>query len=334
MLKHPPIATRMAQLMCYLFLGSILVLHCASAESAAELVDRVMAIVNEDIILMSDLEAAMAPVRVQLKKSGMSEIEQRIALENQKAVMLDQLINEKLTDQQAERNGIHVSQEEVDRAIERILAVNRFSEAELKRLLKLDGIIFEDYRKQIHDQILQSKIVNREVKSKVVITDEDVTAYYEAHKDQYAGQIKYHLKHLLMRYDPDGAGTNSRAYEQMQQIYKRLQAGESFDSLTKVYSQSTTAEQGGDLGVFESRLLAAPIQKAVERLSAGQFTPVLETEQGYQIFYVQEVMDVGGKPLAEASAEIQDKLYAERVEEKFKAWLTELRQRAHIQILE
>jgi peptidyl-prolyl cis-trans isomerase SurA len=81
-------------------------------------------------------------------------------------------------------------------------------------------------------------------------------------------------------------------------------------------------------------LLTQKIQSAVQGLSAGQFTEVVETEQGYQIFYVEDVISAGGKSLDEAEQEIQEKLYAEDVDLKYKAWLKGMRERAHVQIIE
>ncbi|MBT8341592.1 MAG: hypothetical protein HKP58_20075 [Desulfatitalea sp.] len=298
----------------------------------AEVVDRVLAIVNDDIVLLSDLTEALDLLKNQLEQSGTSDIEQRVILANQRPKALDQLINEKLTNQQARRLGITVNDTEVDMAVERIMAINQFSEQELIRLLKQDGMTLKDYRAQLKEQLLQQQIVNREVKSKIVITDADIKAYYEAHKDQYIGQVKYHLRHLLMK--SNGTNETDRVRERMAALYQRLTAGAAFEDLARDYSHSATAETGGDLGVFESRVLAAPIRQALDGLNAGQFTPVLETEQGFQIFYVQEVINTGGKTLQEATEEIHDQLFAEMVDRKFQTWLKGLRDRAHVKVMD
>lgn len=300
----------------------------------AELVDRILAIVNEDIILLSELEQAMAPLREKLKQAGYSEAQQRIYLSDQQAPMLQKMIDEKLTEQQAKRLNLTVSEEDTDKAIERFKAINKMSKDDLERMLKLEGLTPETFRSQIKEQLVQTKIVNREVKSKIVITDVEIKKYYDAHAKQYTGVTKYHLRHILMKPATQADDEREKVRQEMQRLHERLQGGESFVSLAKVYSQAATAPEGGDLGAFESRMLSAPIRDALNGLSAGQFTSVIDTEQGYQLFFVEEVLQTGGKSLEEATPEIQEKLFSEEVEEKFKTWLQELRQRAHIQIVE
>jgi len=296
-------------------------------------VDRIVAIVNDDIILFSELDKAIAVYQQMLKDSGYSDDRQRLS-RDQQSQLLEKMISDKLIDQEAKRLGIAIGEEEVDRTIERIRQVNQVSNEEMLRLFKLKGMTYDEYRTQIREQLMQSRIVNREVKSKVVITDEDVKKYYQEHKSRYAGQTKYHLKQILMQVPSSMPDERERVHRQMQQLRERLNGGETFANLAKVYSQAATAEEGGDLGLFESRLLADNIRQALEGLSAGEFTEVIETEQGYQLFYVEEVVQAGGKSFEEAKEEIHEKLSAEVTERRFEEWFKVLRARAHIEILD
>ena len=313
-----------------LFVSAVLV----SADlSMAELVDRIVAVVNDDVILLSDLDKTLAPVRKQLESSGYSEVQQKIVLENQKQKALNGLIDQKLTDQQIKRYGISVSDAAVDRSIEHIKAVNNISDDDLKRALDMDGVTYDDYRKQIKTQMLQSRLVNIEVKSKIVVTEQDIKAYYETNRSHYAGQTKYHLRHILLRVESTLQNERDKVLQEMKQLQEQLQRGASFAQLAKTNSQAATAAEGGDLGFFEARLLAAPIREALKDLQPGQMTSIIDTEQGYQIFLVEEITSTG-RSLEQASQEIEEKLLSEAREKKFKAWLEELRQKAHIQILD
>ncbi len=301
----------------------------------AELVDRVVALVNDDIILQSDLELALIPIRQNLRRQGYTEAQQRIFLADQRSAMLEQLIDEKLTDQQAERLNLNVEDDEITATIKRIQAANKISDTELRNMLEMDGLDFEKYREKIKEQLLRQKLVNWEVRSKIVITDSDVRAYYEKNADHYQGKTQYHLKHILLKVEESATDSERRrVYELMQQIYDRLKAGEDFSQLAVVYSQASSAEKGGDLGIFESRLLARPIREAVEGLEQGQFTGILDTDFGYQIFYIEEVTHTGGKSIEEVKGEIEEKLYADIVNQKFQSWLKDLRQHAHVEVLE
>jgi peptidyl-prolyl cis-trans isomerase SurA len=99
------------------------------------------------------------------------------------------------------------------------------------------------------------------------------------------------------------------------------------------YSESPSAKDGGDLGLFKIDELSQQLQKIVKGMKAGEFTSVIDTEQGYQIFFVQDVIRSPGKSLEEASPEIQEKLYYEIVNKKYQTWLTELRKRSYIKII-
>jgi peptidyl-prolyl cis-trans isomerase SurA len=301
----------------------------------AVLVDRIVAVVNEDIILHSEVEHRLTPLKELLKQKGYSSEREAQVLDQQRKLMLDQMIYDKLADQQARKYRIEISEQEVTATIERIRKVNKLTKESMQRMLELDGMTMEDYRKQIKEKLLQTRLVNLEVKSKIVITDEDVKAHYDAHIDRYVGKTKYKLRHLLLKV-PQLASEMEQTdvLQRAKTLHKRLQAGDSFPELAKTFSEAASAVKGGELGVFEINLLTQKVQSAVQDLNAGQFTEVVETEQGYQIFYVEDVISPGGKTLDEARQEIQEKLFAEDVDRKYKAWLKRMRERAHVQILE
>jgi peptidyl-prolyl cis-trans isomerase SurA len=301
----------------------------------AELVDRIVAIVNEDIILKSELEHRMTPLKELLKQKGYTQARAAKVIEKQSKAMLEQMIYTKLSDQQARKYHIKISEEEVTATIKRIMKINKMTPESLQRMLELDGMTMEDYRTQIKEQLLRTRLVNLEVKSKIVITDEDVKAYYDANINRYVGKAKYKLRHILLKVPQMGSEMEQAdVLQRANTLHKRLQAGEDFSELAKNFSEASSAAKGGELGIFEVNVLTKKIQTAIHGLSAGQFTPVVETEQGYQIFYVEDVISAGGTTLAEAKQEIQEKLYAEDVDRKYKTWLKTMRERAHVQILE
>lgn len=317
-----------------LLLTGLVTASLAGGAVHAELVDRIVAIVNDDIILQSDVEKAMAPMRARLKQQGYADARVDLVLHSEREAILEQMITDTLTDQQARRHGITVSDAEVDETIARIQQMNNVSEEDMARMLQLEGMTYEMYRDHLKEQLLRTRIVNREVKSRIVITDEAVRAYYEANRDRYAGQTEYHLRHILMRVTSLSPTERQQVRQEMERLHERLQQGEAFERLARRYSQADTAREGGDLGLYAGRLLAEPVREALQGLQAGQFTPVVETEQGYQLFYVEDVVHSGGRGLEEMKPEIQEKLYAEQVDERFDAWLAALRRRAHIQVVE
>ncbi len=310
---------------------------CLSVVTAAhaELVDRIVAVVNDDIILQSEVDQMLRVIKLSLEQQGYSQIQVEQILKDQRSRLISQLIDDKLKDQQVRRYNIEIDDKEVEQTIDRIQQVNNASDEELLRALELSGTTYAQYVQQIREKMLRSRLVAREVSSKIVVTDADVAAYYNAHKAQYGGLVKYDLRHILMRVAPyDGARKRTQIHKQMEALYERLQNGEAFDKLAALYSNANTAPQGGKLGVFSEKSLTDQVRQALAGLGEKQFTHVLDTEQGYQIFYIEKIIGSGGKSLEEATAEIQEKLYADIVDRQFQAWLEKLRKKSHIQIIE
>ena len=301
---------------------------------SAEVVDRIVVVVNDDIILLSELDESFKPYADRIMAFGYSLDEERRTLFNAREEVLNQLIDQKLTDQQIKRSNITVGDNEIDGAIERLKEANFFTDEELREMLGAEGLTLEEYRNRIKDQILRAKLVNFEVKSKIVITKEDIESYYKSHSDKYGRIKKYRLSNIIMKV-PSFASEEEKlmVLKKMEIVLTELNAGKPFDIIAKAYSESSYVSDEGGLGLFELKELSPRIQEAIRDMKAGEFTPVLDTDQGYQIFYLQEIVDVSGKSLEEASPEIEDILYKEIVDKKFRSWIDELRKRSHIKTI-
>ena len=305
-----------------------------SLSAGAQLVERIVAVVNDDIITLSELNTAVTPYAVGVKSRRYDAQKERKLLYTLREQVLNQLIDEKLTQQEIERAGISVSDMEIDGMIERIKEARYYTDEELRAGLKQQGLTMADYRARLKDQILRSKMVNLEIKSKIVITQDDINSYYEGHSDAYAGEKRYHLRNILMTVPAlaDSLEINE-IRKKMEAVVARLKTGDSFESLAREYSQSPLAKDGGNLGTFNEKSLSPQIQSAIQELKKGDYTPILDTDQGFQIFYVENILNEKGKPLEEAAGEIREALYKEIVDREFKKWLQGLRKRSHIKII-
>jgi peptidyl-prolyl cis-trans isomerase SurA len=249
--------------------------------------------------------------------------------------MLNNLIDERITDQQVDRLGISVSQEEIDNALQRIKEIRSLTDDQLRKALSRQGLTMEEYRKQLQEQLLRSKLLDYEIKSKIVVTEADIKRYYETHLEEFGGEKKYHLRTIIMRV-PSFADEEekSRVRQKMEEVYDRLEKGADFAEMARRYSESGLAAEGGDLGLFKLEEIAPQFREALKGKSAGSYTSVLDTEQGYQIFFIEDIVDTPAKALEEVSAEIQNRLYQEQVNEKFSAWLEDLRKNSHIKVIQ
>jgi peptidyl-prolyl cis-trans isomerase SurA len=222
---------------------------------------------------------------------------------------------------EAKRLKLKVEKKEIDEALEKIKS--RIPPGmSLEKALAQEGLTYQAYRTRMKEEILQSMLINRTVRSKVIITDKDIENYYQAHGEKFAGVKKYHLRNILL---DDEA--------KIREVEKKLNAHVSFALLAKKYSMAPNAADGGDLGVFDINSFSRTIKESIKSLKKGEHTPVLETGQGYQILYVEDVVTSGGKSLEQARDEIQDILYQEKAARRFTEWVDSLKKHAHIKIM-
>lgn len=301
---------------------------------SAEVVDRIVAVVNDDIITLFDLGHLLKPYVEKIEQGSYSTETAHKMLYKVREDALNQLIDQKLTDQEIKRTKITISEKEMDDRIEQIKEANFFTDEDIRKGLAKSGLTMEEYRQQMKDQILRIKLINLEVKSKIVITTEDIKAYYEKHQNKYAGKEKYHLRNIIMKVPPLADDNDKLEIKsKMDSALARLNAGESFETLAIIYSESSLSQESGDLGLFELDSLTPQLQTIIKGMKAGEFTPVIDTDQGYQILFVQDVTKTPGKSLEDASSEIERILYDEIVNNKFQAWVEDLRKQSHIKII-
>lgn len=309
-----------------------LAIFIPSADSR-EIVDRIVAVVNEEIISLYELSKAVAPYEKRIKTSGYSVDQEQKMLSKTRKEILNKLIEEKLSGQEASRFKITVTDNEIDGTIERIKRINYYTDGEFAAALKKEGMSIAEYRKQIKDQILRKKIVSRQINAKIVVTPADIEAYYQKNLYTYGETKKYHLSHIIMQVAPDADTTyKMRVLQRMKQILAALKSGEPFEMLARTHSE-LSAQAGGDIGEFSTDELAPQIQAALDRKAENTFTDILETDLGFQIFFIKAIKQTPAKPLKMVSDEIREKLYREQVEIKYRSWLTELRKKSHIKII-
>ena len=296
----------------------------------SQIVDRIVAVVNSDVITLYDLNRAFKPYEANIKALGYPPDKERQTLYQVRSDLLSQLIDSRLADQQIKLEQISVSQQEINATIERMKDARSFTDEQLRQGLAAQGITMEEYRKEIESQILRTKLVNREVKSKIVITDEDIKTYYNSHQEKYQGDKKHYLWNLFIRASD---AEKSDALQEMKAVENRLQQGESFVDLVTELNETSAAVQGTDLGLYRQEDLSEQLREVVARLKVNEYSGILDTNFGYQMIYVQKIEDTASKPIDDVEGEIRQILYNEFVDNKYQVWLQDLRERSHIRII-
>lgn len=301
----------------------------------AEVADRIVAVVNDDIITLAELNEAMKPYEQKILASGYTPERERQMLFKVREDILNQLIEQKLTDQEIARNKLTVSENEIDQTIERIKKANSLTDEGFRAALAREGITMEEYRKKMKEQLLRANLLNKEVKSKIVITRQDVKKYYDDHPELYNASYTYHLETIVARPEASRSDISLAVCRKaLEDLLPLLREGKPFSEVVSTVSKTGLDIRQIDLGEYRLDVMASDIRDAVSKMKPGEYSDVIETDQGFQIFKVLNVIKGDGRSLEEATPEIENKLYKDVLDETFNKWLRELRSKSVIKIIQ
>jgi len=246
--------------------------------------DRVVAVVNDEVITLHELQSRLDSVVSQLKRQG-TELPPQEVLQKQ---MLERMIMDRIQVQYAKENGLHVEDGELDMAINRIAANNKMTPDQFRKALEKDGVAFVKFREEIRDEMLISRLKNREVDSKINISEGEVDNYL-AGQAQAGVTPEYHLAHILVR-TPEGASPEQlqKLKAKAEQIMEHLRKGDDFAQVAAAYSDAPDALEGGDLGVRPADRLPNLYAEAAAKLQPGEVSPLLHSPNGFHIVRLLE----------------------------------------------
>ncbi len=301
-----------------------------NGSSRSFLVDRVVAIVNEDAITMTDLQRSLVPLLKQLK-SQYNGSELRRKLDEAARTVLEQLIDNKLILKTAtglqEKDELRIPEKEISKYVQKI--VDRFpSKQVFEETLAQENLSFEDFKKDCIEQLLVKKLVSREVSAKVLVSNEDIKTYYNEHIKDYTSPEKISFLQIWLKKGQDEE--NKRKL--IDELYLQIKKGADFKTLAMQHSEDPNSKEGKTWKNVEKGQFTEELDKALWSMTPGQVSNVIETSVGFHIIRVE----VKEKPriisLEEVWNEIQDNIYFERAESIRKEWLQRLRKDAYIQI--
>jgi peptidyl-prolyl cis-trans isomerase SurA len=298
----------------------------------AEVLNRIVAIVNSDVITLYELNAKIKQLTGRQPNDLRNQnMEGYLKARRQ---VLDLLIDEKLARDKIQELGINVSPKEVESAIEKIKKDNNLTDEDLKTSLKKQGLTYESYRKNIKSELEQIRLISFEVKSKIIIEDEEIKEYYEKHKDEFTSKERIHLAAIILtRGNPSNQDKTIPLHRKAEEIILRLKKGEDFGELAKKFSQGPGAQDGGDLGFFKTSQLDPKLLNVIRELPEGGISkPIIRTSE-IQIIKVVEKQERKIKPLNELRDAIYGIIFREKVNNQYTSWIKTLRERAYKKIL-
>ena len=312
-----------------------------STVANGEVVDRVVAEVNSEVITLSEIEEEGKGLfkRIALEVSPEDRLS---AIEQLRKDILRSMIDQKLIRQEAAKQGIVVTGEEIDQMVEQMLLANNMSREELTSQLEQSGIDEAAYRSTLESQIYQTKLLSREVTSRIVITEEAILDYYDTSYTKRIPEGGYYLLQIGISWgETEGQDLEPEvleerklsARERAERVHKLAVSGNDFKELARKFSDLPSKVEGGDIGVFEESEMASYMRGAVTSLNPGQVSAIIETPVGYQFFKLLSSKEGGIvtiAPYSDVKEEIREKLYDQELRKEFEEWIEEIRSEAYI----
>jgi peptidyl-prolyl cis-trans isomerase SurA len=289
----------------------------------AEVSNRIVAVVNNEVITWMDLTSTLKMVVPPGVDSGNPELQKQV---------LFQLIDQKLLEIQIKKQNLQVGKEEVDQALMRIRQEQGLTRDEdFNAALAKQGIGVEELRRRLQDQILRYRLVSREVGSKIIFSEERIREYYQKNAEKFQAGERIHLAQIAIM--AGGSLTLPEAQTRIEALKVRLDQGEDFVKLAKIAAQDPAGSQSGELGVFDMAEIDPTLKETVASLQPGQVSRIQPFEQGWRIVKLLEREKTAGLTLEQARGKIQEQLYQEEMEARYGQWIQRLRERSSIQIL-
>jgi len=298
-----------------------LVLCCAGPALAQKETDVIIAIVNDDVITLKDLKDYVAGIYRQLKVENHSEREIQEIMATYEEKGIDQLVEDRLILAAANAKGMDIRTDAVNKKLKEIQAKYPNDDAFLAALGN-QGMTVTDLRNKLTNQMKARYIVDLEVREKVFVNPQDVTAYYNAHMDEFTRKTKYNLQSIYVSFNNGKQNARNKAAE----ARAKLAAGQDFDKVAKDYSEMPS------VGVIEQGQMVPAIEKEVFALKTGQVSDPVEVEGGVYVFKVVGISSGNKETLEDAKEAIYNKLYETQFRESFRIWIDKLRKKSYVEI--
>jgi len=307
----------------------------SGAAARAELVDRVAAVVNKDVIALSEVEKRAAP---ELARAGQQERDPARRAELRTRIIkgsLDALIGEKLMEEQIQELGLGVTDAELEAAMADVRRQNNAADdAAFERLLASEGFTLAAYKDFLRKQMGRMKLVQMRVSPKVKVSEEDLRAAYTQYSKMESGDSEVHARHILVQVDPNAPADKVEAARKKAEALaaEARKPGVDFVALAKAKSEGPSAADGGDLGFFKRGVMVPAFERVAFSLNDGEVSEPVRTQFGWHILKVEEKRAVDVAPFEQVKGELEAKLKMQKTEKYVEQYVQELRQKASVEV--
>ncbi|MBI2341020.1 MAG: peptidyl-prolyl cis-trans isomerase [Deltaproteobacteria bacterium] len=280
--------------------------------SAQQVVDQIVAKVNDVVITQSDIAEEMKK-----SKAGQTEV-------------LNRLINDALLAQEIEKQNIDVTDSQVDQAMQSMAGQNRSTVDELKAELARRGIGESAYKNELREKLKRDEFLKKTIYPRIRVSDYDLEEYYRNHPSEFQGFSKIRFLELLLTPDSAPPGTDLQALAG--DIVGQLRRGAPFSSLVQKYSRGAFAGKGGDSGIVDTGEMRPDLLNLLTMLEPNRISDPIPTPSGIFIFKVIDRLDPKPRSFNEVKEWVRNRVIQERIGEEVERYLMEIRARSFVEI--
>ncbi len=294
--------------------------------SHSEVIDKILVVVNDEVITQRDVDMRVAPFYEQYKTMyETSELVEKLDLVYKS--LLEQLINDKLVISEARRRGVGITDKEIDDELNKVR--KRFaSDEEFYLTLDRQGVSLEELNENYKSSLMAKKLIDVEIGSKITITPIEIIGYYDKHKQEFMSPEMIEVRSVLIKIKEDRGSEAS--LNLAREILGRLQKGEDFAEIAKIYSDGLHASSGGDMGYIKKGEMIKRIDDVIFTLKEGETSEILRTDLGFHIFKVGDKKEARLMDFAEVKNGIEKLLFNNGIQKKMKEYIQQLRENAYI----
>jgi peptidyl-prolyl cis-trans isomerase SurA len=294
-------------------------------------VDRIVAVVNQEIITLSELEKLTEPLQKEITSED--RLHRKEQLQEFRRKILEQLIEEKLIDQEVRRFGIKVTSKEIEGVAEEIKRRNGFTQEDMEKALAREGLTVEAFKKQVEKGLQRRKLIQSAVKAVPKPDEKELKELYQKNADRYRTPVTFRPGHILFVIPKGATPAEIREIKKKcQKVLDKIRRGEDFRELAIVYSEDISAREGGDLSYFKKGELLPVLEKEILRLKVGEVSGIVRTEFGFHIVKLYDRKGGNPLPFEEVKEYVEAEYYTEESEKALKNYLATLKEKSIIEI--
>ncbi len=295
----------------------------AGIAHSAPLLDRVVAVVNKEVITWSELYRAME-FDASSQMRALSDAEKKEIFKENEMRFLENMVDARLELQTARSLDIDATKEEISDAIEGIKKKYKMDDKGFEESLKKEGFTLEEYKKRLTDQIILTKLVGQQVRNKIVVSEEEIAEYMANNKSD-----EYRVRQILFK-KPEKDLDPKILEQKAEEVVQKLKNGEDFAVLALTYSDDPSGKTGGEMGFIKKEYLGKEFLGVVSQMPVGAISAPFWTEKGLHIVQLEEKIDASNA--AEFKEIAKNKLFEKKFSEEYRNWIRGLREKAYVEL--